>query len=288
MALSLIGVGTTANDGTGDPLRTAFQTVNTALTAVNNAVVVGTGTTTFKDDSGTYGVAVASNGDVTFTNAGATTGMAWDASANSNTGALGIGPTSPNGRLDMTGTVSRATFFMDSVGQMLQISQDPVGPGKVLLSKNVALQITGANGNSNDVASVGLITPEVGVASGASRVDFAASRSTIAEINAGTRNAVQSGDILGIISFIGDDTTDMRQHGAQITVTANATATANSVPSDMQIMVHKAGEIALGTNNTVRFTIKSDGVVNIASLPTSSAGLVTGDLWNNSGVLNVA
>ena len=67
MALSLVDVGTTANDGTGDPLRTAFQTVNTALTAVNNAVVVGTGTTTFKDDSGSVGVAVASNGNVTVT-----------------------------------------------------------------------------------------------------------------------------------------------------------------------------------------------------------------------------
>jgi len=64
MALSLIGVGTTANDGTGDPLRTAFQTVNTALTAVNNAVVVGTGVTTFKDDSGSAGVSVLSSGFV--------------------------------------------------------------------------------------------------------------------------------------------------------------------------------------------------------------------------------
>lgn len=64
MALSLIDVGTTANDGTGDPLRTAFQTVNTAITAVNNAVVVGTGKTTFKDDSGSGGLTVLSSGFV--------------------------------------------------------------------------------------------------------------------------------------------------------------------------------------------------------------------------------
>jgi len=110
MALSLVDVGTTANDGTGDPLRTAFQTVNTALTAVNNAVVVGTGTTTFKDDSGTYGVAVASNGDVTFTNAGATAGMTWDASANTDAGGLGIGIATLDGPLHVwastAGTVS--------------------------------------------------------------------------------------------------------------------------------------------------------------------------------------
>lgn len=52
MALSLINVGTTPNDGTGDPLRTAFQTVNTALTLLNSVVfnvsaygAVGDGTT---------------------------------------------------------------------------------------------------------------------------------------------------------------------------------------------------------------------------------------------------
>ena len=194
MTLSLIDVGTTANDGTGDPLRTAFQTVNTALTAVNNAIVVGTDTTTFKDDSGSTGVTVladgkvgiggvgsptyplhvrvdqasstyalvqnadaagaalfqatantyyvqnsvtaagittvasnaidmrigltvtgtvylrtananriilGSTGDVTFNNAGATAGMTWDASANSNAGGLGIRTATPTGALDV-------------------------------------------------------------------------------------------------------------------------------------------------------------------------------------------
>ena len=52
MALSLVDVGTTANDGTGDPLRTAFQTVNTALTLLDDFasaantdgnIMVGTG-----------------------------------------------------------------------------------------------------------------------------------------------------------------------------------------------------------------------------------------------------
>ena len=37
MTITLVDVGTTANDGTGDPLRTAFQTVNTALTTLDNA-----------------------------------------------------------------------------------------------------------------------------------------------------------------------------------------------------------------------------------------------------------
>jgi hypothetical protein len=183
MALSLIGVGTTANDGTGDPLRTAFQTVNTALTAVNNAVVVGTGVTTFKDDSGSAGVSVLSSGfvgvgttappvnlvvnvataatealrltnsadsarlhmfcgeiqaqngslvlnvvdgfgltiktvntaraainsggDFTWQNDGASVGMTWDASANTNAGGLGIGTATPTEQLDLSGDAIR-------------------------------------------------------------------------------------------------------------------------------------------------------------------------------------
>ena len=102
MAITLVDVGTTANDGTGDPLRTAFQTVNTALTLVDNAVVVGVGTTTFKDDSGTYGVAVASNGDVSFVKAGGTVGMTWDVSANSNAGGMGFGTPTPARPLEIS------------------------------------------------------------------------------------------------------------------------------------------------------------------------------------------
>lgn len=43
----------------------------------------------------------------------------------------------------------------------------------------------------------------------------------------------------------------------------------------------------LGTNGTIRITIKGNGVINFASLPTSASGLSSGDLWSNSGVLTV-
>jgi hypothetical protein len=38
---------------------------------------------------------------------------------------------------------------------------------------------------------------------------------------------------------------------------------------------------------TPKMTIKGT-TVNISSLPTSSAGLATGDIWNDSGTLKVA
>ena len=189
MAITLVDVGTTANDGTGDPLRTAFQTVNTALTRLDNTVNIQTGYVLLKDDGGSTGVVVTTagsvginntapvsklhvegslaigtagtedvltmgrgvntgisfqnvatfalgkhsatvqpvtqldlklkasgtinytadttvmswldTGDTKFYNAGATVGMTWDASTNSNAGGLGIRTAAPTGALDV-------------------------------------------------------------------------------------------------------------------------------------------------------------------------------------------
>jgi len=61
MALDLIGVGTTANDGTGDPLRTAFQKTNLGLDLLNDHFVdddfipnVSTGTKIIAGIDGTF------------------------------------------------------------------------------------------------------------------------------------------------------------------------------------------------------------------------------------------
>ena len=35
------------------------------------------------------------------------------------------------------------------------------------------------------------------------------------------------------------------------------------------------------------FKVRGDGTINFANLPTSSAGLSAGDIWNNSGVINI-
>ena len=57
--------------------------------------------------------------------------------------------------------------------------------------------------------------------------------------------------------------------------------------SSLVLRTTAANAIKLQTNSTTRMTIKSDGKINITSLPTSSAGLSAGDLWNNSGVINI-
>jgi hypothetical protein len=45
--------------------------------------------------------------------------------------------------------------------------------------------------------------------------------------------------------------------------------------------------VEAGTAGQEHFTIKPGGTINMKNLPTSSSGLVSGDVWNNSGVLNI-
>ena len=45
--------------------------------------------------------------------------------------------------------------------------------------------------------------------------------------------------------------------------------------------------VEAGTAGEEHFTIKPGGTINMKNLPTSSGGLSTGDVWNNSGVLNI-
>lgn len=58
------------------------------------------------------------------------------------------------------------------------------------------------------------------------------------------------------------------------------THTITSLPSG-------ASQLDFSIAGTGILTLKDTGVLNASNLPTSSAGLVTGDLWNNSGVLNI-
>lgn len=47
------------------------------------------------------------------------------------------------------------------------------------------------------------------------------------------------------------------------------------------------GDLFFFTQGTIKFTIKSSGILNITSIPTSAAGLSSGDIWSNLGILNI-
>ena len=64
MAINLIDVGATANDGTGDPIRTAFQTVNDNFDFINGGLFAGSQASTISATSVT-GDVIISNTSVT-------------------------------------------------------------------------------------------------------------------------------------------------------------------------------------------------------------------------------
>lgn len=41
------------------------------------------------------------------------------------------------------------------------------------------------------------------------------------------------------------------------------------------------------SSNPILMVLKNSNVLNLPNIPTSSTGLVSGDVWNNSGVLNI-
>jgi hypothetical protein len=48
-----------------------------------------------------------------------------------------------------------------------------------------------------------------------------------------------------------------------------------------------SGNFEIYDTSAIRWTFKNGGVMNFANMPTSSAGLATGDLWSNSGVITI-
>jgi hypothetical protein len=75
-------------------------------------------------------------------------------------------------------------------------------------------------------------------------------------------------------------------------INANDTFLFNSLNNgDIAILNDNASgniKFAAGGSSTAHMTIKSNGRINMSSLPTSSAGLSSGDLWNNLGILSIA
>jgi len=65
----------------------------------------------------------------------------------------------------------------------------------------------------------------------------------------------------------------------------------NNVAGDISILNDFASgsiKMAAGGSSTAHMTIKSNGRINMSSLPTSATGLSAGDLWNDGGTLKIA
>jgi hypothetical protein len=98
----------------------------------------------------------------------------------------------------------------------------------------------------------------------------------------------RTGSGLSYVDLIGDTT--YTDYGLRIV--RNGGANANSAivhrgTGELQISANDAGAIEFNTNGSQRLYIASDGGITMSNLPTSDPS-VAGELWNNSGVVNIS
>ena len=115
--------------------------------------------------------------------------------------------------------------------------------------------------------------------------------------------ALLDGDVVSGVSALGHDGTAYKNSGG-FRFKVAGTVSLGVVPMKLvletsetngvteRLVVMPDGKIGIGTSAPaalldVAGDVVTSGNVNFSGLPTSSAGLVSGDLWNNAGVLNI-
>ena len=188
MAKQAINIGTTANDGTGDPIRDAFDKVNdnedelyeganiTATSPLTKTSVADTSVTlSIADDgitatqlavdgNGSSGQVLTSQSDGTFTWA---TGIAGD--VDSVNAGSGISVNATTGNVTVTNTAQNATHTGDVTGSgALTIADDAVVTAKILDANVTLAKIADAAANTiivRDANSSGVLSAKAGATS---------------------------------------------------------------------------------------------------------------------------
>ncbi len=69
---------------------------------------------------------------------------------------------------------------------------------------------------------------------------------------------------------------------------SGGSGTGSADGGEVRLLTAPAGSSGATANSAVvRLTVKPSGVLNLATIPTSSAGLVTGDIWSDGGTLKI-
>jgi len=87
-------------------------------------------------------------------------------------------------------------------------------------------------------------------------------------------------DNLGLISFDGNNSSAARKAYA-LMFGSIVDPTAGSEKGQLNIFTLDSGTV------TQQMTVKSNGVINFTNMPTSAAGLISGDLWSNSNIITI-
>lgn len=172
-------------------------------------------------------------------------------------GNVGIGTTSPQTKLSVTTTGDNWGLFIgpnagDATGQRLKLGYFGTSNYSAIQSieDGVNVRPLALNPDGGNVG-IGTTTPVYKV------------------------QIVESGNAL--LQLNGNNTTGALDTG--FTISADDS-------KNIYLYQRENGFLDIGVNNASKMRIKTN-TINIVSLPTSSAGLSAGDLWNNGGVVNI-
>lgn len=170
---------------------------------------------------------------------------------------IGIGTLIPQNNLDIFGSaVQQVASFQVNSGSNTHL-------GKILGPKYGAVQIIGdSTSNENDRANLLMLTPGIGTDSqNGTSIYLEGSRSTTAQLAAGTYTPLIAEDVIGVIQFAGDDGVDLRKVGAAIQSRANSTWSSSNSEAYMNLFTTPNGS----TVQAERMRIMSNGNIGVGT-----------------------
>jgi hypothetical protein len=236
MPLTLINVGSSANDGTGDTVRAAFQLCNTAISAVDTKLPLAGGSLT--------GAVSVPNATTISLAAARINGVMFGASlAAANEGISAF----------------NNSMYLFTQGEM------------AVLLNQVGMQL-----NSGIWLSWG-----AGAAASGQQT-FLSGAQAAATLQIGKASATPIDQ-----TFKGPNGSGTNIAGGDIRI-APGQSTGNATPATVVLQGTAAGSSGSTAQTLVDvLTVVREGVIRITNIPTSSAGLATGDIWSNGGVLTI-
>ena len=257
MAQQTINIGTVVNDGTGDPIRTAFDKTNQNFTELYNTISTS---------------AITTNG------------------VN-----VGIGTSTPNSKLVVVANTANSAVRITQVGTgnalLVEDSANPdatpfiitnngsVVRGHTALIATVnyagAAMTPGLQQHSTTIDAFGATAWTSSTTSAPSIVLSKSKSGTV-----GTHAVVANGDVLGAININGSDGTNFDAASAILGV-VDGTPSTGSVPGRLEFRTTSAGSSA----PVERMRIRSDGGISIGGAGSTATQLsITGTLVSSSNI----
>lgn len=191
-------------------------------------------------------------------------------------GNLGIGTTSPVGRLMVYGS---SNIIQTNTGSSAALTSFP------LLAKSAVLTLVGDSANNeNYPGSLGLLTTGVGTSVRGGNLYLYSTRSTNAQLNAATYTPLTTGDSQGAVIFGGDNGVNLRTVGAAITATAGSLWSSTNAETNLAFSTCPLNSV----NAVERMRIDGNGYVGIGTTSPAAvlhlAGNFTASSWTTNGI----